>query len=185
MLKSNVKMGFASGSRRVLLSSLRLPILAVAVVSVLLIRNFAPWWGPTDASASITVHAEVTDGDSLKTNLHRLRLMGIDAPERAQFCKRNGEIWHCGRAAQIHLARLIGNHPVECSVSGRDKYRRLLARCRVGTRDINRSMVRDGLAVAFGTDYRREEAAARKARRGLWARQFERPRPWRRSHPRH
>lgn len=179
-----MKMGFVTRSCRLLLSSLRLPIFAVVVVSVLLIRNFAHWWAPADPPASIIGQAEVADGDSLKTDHYRLRLVGIDAPERAQFCKRDGENWPCGRASQIHLARLIGNHPVECSVTGRDKYRRLLARCRVGTRDINRSMVRDGLAVAFGTDYRREELAARKARRGLWAGQFERPRQWRRSHSR-
>jgi endonuclease YncB( thermonuclease family) len=180
MLKNNIKTGFNSWPPRRLMSTLRLPILAVAVVFVLLLRNLPQWDVPTTISGD----AEVIDGDSLEIDQHRLRLDGIDAPERAQTCRRNGENWACGHAARIHLARLIGNHSVECSVSGKDKYRRLLARCRVGERDINRSMVRDGMAVAFGKDYRREEAAARRAREGLWASQFERPRQWRRNRPR-
>jgi endonuclease YncB( thermonuclease family) len=40
-------------------------------------------------------------------------------------------------------------------------------------------MVEEGFAVAFGA-YQSEEAAARSARRGIWASEFERPQEWRR-----
>jgi endonuclease YncB( thermonuclease family) len=42
-------------------------------------------------------------------------------------------------------------------------------------------MVEEGFAVAFGA-YQIEEAAARSARRGIWASEFERPQEWRRRH---
>jgi len=157
-----------------------LPVLALAAILLMLIRNLVPSGVP----ATITGQAEIMDGDSIEIDHRRLRLDGIDAPERAQECQRSGRIWRCGRAAEVHLARLIGNHHVTCSISGEDKYQRLLASCHVGKRDINRSMVLDGMAVAFGKKYRAEEAAARKERQGLWAGRFERPQQWRRAHPR-
>jgi endonuclease YncB( thermonuclease family) len=45
-------------------------------------------------------------------------------------------------------------------------------------------MVQDGMAIAFGDTYAREEGSARRERNGLWASQFERPQDWRRKNPR-
>src|SRR5690606_17174665 len=72
----------------------------------------------------------VSDGDSLRMGEERIRLEGIDAPELAQTCIRAGEAYPCGREARDALARLVGDAPVECESRGRDRYGRLLARCR-------------------------------------------------------
>ena len=48
------------------------------------------------------------DGDTLDFGGQRVRLFGIDAPERAQTCTRNGEAWPCGEDAKALLQSLVG-----------------------------------------------------------------------------
>ena len=155
-----------------------------ATVSVLLIAAFLSTADWAATPASIDGSADVRDGDSLAIGRHRVRLAGIDAPERDQACSRRGKRWACGREARRHLSRLIGNHNVDCTIKKRDRFQRLLGRCRVGQRDLNRSMVRDGMAVSFGRRYGREEAMAREERLGLWSGKFQRPQLWRKQNPR-
>ncbi|TCM57345.1 endonuclease YncB(thermonuclease family) [Rhizobium sp. PP-F2F-G48] len=123
----------------------------------------------------------VVDGDTLAIEGNRIRLLGIDAPERAQTCERDGETWDCGQEARRHLARLIGRSPVDCKGRADDRYGRRLAVCVTGRENINARMVADGFAVAFG-DYTAEEADARTRQAGLWAGTFDRPREWRARH---
>ena len=87
-------------------------------------------------------------------------------------------------ASSFGMARVIAGRTVECSVVRRDRFERLLARCRAGNRDLNRQMVRDGMAVSFGGAYRDEEAAARRRKKGMWSGEFIRPQQWRRAHQR-
>ena len=119
--------------------------------------------------------ARTIDGDSLEIGDERIRLRGIDAPELDQHCRHGGRDYPCGREARRHLARLIGAGKVLCRGAERDRFARLLATCRVDGIDLNRRMVRDGWALAYG-DYDAEEAAARAARRGLWRGSFQSPR---------
>lgn len=122
------------------------------------------------------------DGDTLAAGIERLRLEGIDAPEIRQVCKDGeGREWSCGEEARVALERLIAAPGVECKASERDRYERLLVRCRAGSQDINAEMVRLGMAVSSG-DYRSEETAAREKRAGLWTGEFEKPREWRIMH---
>jgi endonuclease YncB( thermonuclease family) len=123
--------------------------------------------------------AIVADGDSLRLGAERIRLRGIDAPEYTQFCNRNGAAYACGREARNALVRLVAGNTVSCTGWRRDRYGRLLGDCRAGGRDINRSQVEDGWAVAYG-DFEAEQAAARTARRGIWAGTFEEPQEYRR-----
>jgi len=123
----------------------------------------------------------VIDGDSLASDGRRFRLIGIDAPEIAQRCRRDGFEYPCGVDAASHLRGLIGRQWVDCAVSGLDRYRRELARCRAGGIDLNAAMVRSGFAVDFG-GYATEEAAARLARSGVWSGDFDRPKDWRAIH---
>lgn len=125
----------------------------------------------------------VIDGDSLRIRGEEIRLAGIDAPELAQGCEREGRPWRCGQAARAALEREIRRGPLTCAGSSRDRYDRLLAVCSVAGSEINAGLVRAGLAVAYG-QYQREEAEARDARKGIWAGPFQRPEEWRRAHPR-
>lgn len=158
-----------------------LDFVAFAVLVVVLLAVLR--WLPDPASRQVAGGVRVIDGDSLEVAGERIRLRGIDAPELAQTCRRDGKDWHCGREATRHLRRHIGGRAVACEGRERDKHDRLLAVCRAGEEDLNAWMVEQGWAVAFG-DYHGAEGAARRARRGLWAGEFERPSDWRRIHGR-
>lgn len=133
------------------------------------------------AEREIEGRAVAGDGDSLTIAGERIRLIGIDAPELAQTCSRAGADRPCGRESRDALTARIRDRVVICSGWERDRYNRLLARCRAGGVDLNRAQVEDGWAVAYG-DHADAEAAARGAGRGLWAGRFERPREWRTRH---
>lgn len=125
----------------------------------------------------------VSDGDTLSLGGTRYRLEGIDAPERMQSCGVKDSPWRCGEAARDALRALVAEGGVECAGRSKDRYGRLLVVCRAGGRVLNAEMVRLGMAIAYGgadVDYRREEAEARAAGRGLWSGAFDRPQDWRR-----
>jgi endonuclease YncB( thermonuclease family) len=119
------------------------------------------------------------DGDTLAAGAERLRLLGIDAPEADQTCGGEGTSpWRCGDAAQQALTSLTRDPATECGGDARDRYGRILVQCHRDTLDINAELVKQGMAVAFGS-YHTEEATAREAGRGIWAGPFERPKDWR------
>jgi endonuclease YncB( thermonuclease family) len=122
----------------------------------------------------------VIDGDSLTLSGGKIRLRGIDAPELGQVCAGAKGSYQCGREARLRLLALIGARTVVCEGWERDKYQRLLGRCRAGGTELNREMVRTGWAVSYG-DFRSEEAQARKAALGIWAGAFDRPQEWRKN----
>jgi endonuclease YncB( thermonuclease family) len=125
--------------------------------------------------------ATVNDGDSLTLRNERIRLLGIDAPEYDQTCRKDGAAYPCGRQARAALVGLIGGRPVSCGGWERDRYGRLLASCKAGETELNRAMVERGWAVAYG-DFAEVETAARRRGAGLWAGEFDRPREWRTMH---
>lgn len=119
---------------------------------------------------------KVVDGDSLEKGAERIRLLDIDAPEYLQFCyDAKGQKYMCGQKA-TEFMRLMVAKGISCLQNGEDKYGRSLVECRQddGT-VINREMVLNGWAVAYGKKYKNEEAKAREAKRGIWAGRFMRP----------
>jgi endonuclease YncB( thermonuclease family) len=145
-------------------------VLAVAILALLALVT-ARYQGWQDRT--LTGVPRIADGDSLELGGTRIRLSGIDGPELGQTCTRDGSAYACGQMARDMLARLAARRIV-CEGWERDRYGRLLARCRAGSIDVNAAMVSEGWAVAYG-GYRDEERAAREAGRGLWAGSFERP----------
>jgi endonuclease YncB( thermonuclease family) len=129
--------------------------------------------------------ARIVDADTLEVGSRRVRLFGIDAPEKGQTCERSGTVWACGQAAAAALATLLGDREVLCEGHGSDRNDRLIGLCWAGGTDVSRWMVEQGWAVAyrrFASDYADAEDAARLARRGLWAGTFKAPEEWRRQH---
>jgi len=111
-----------------------------------------------------------------------VRLHGIDAPESRQTCERDGKTYACGKQATHALASLISGRSVQCEIVGRDDYARALGVCRVADTELNRTMVRDGWALAFIKYSDRDAAdedAAEAAKAGLWAASFVQPWEWR------
>lgn len=129
----------------------------------------------------------VHDGDTVtcldpEGRRHKVRLVGIDAPEHGQ---------PSGDASRAALVAKLSGRGVRVDGDAFDQHGRLLGRLFVDERDINRELVAEGWAWAFGgfapdPDLRAAEDAARRDHRGLWAD----PRPispaeWRRLHPPH
>lgn len=134
-------------------------------------------------AADIAGQASVIDGDTIEIHSQRIRLHGIDAPEGAQLCYRDGEPWPCGRRAAFALADCIGNLTVTCEAKDRDRYGRIVATCFAGGEELNAWMVRQGWALAYrrySTDYIAAEEAARQDGAGVWAGSFTPPWDWRR-----
>ena len=135
------------------------------------------------ALADVNGPARVIDGDSLEIQGERIRLHGIDAPESRQLCRLNGKPWQCGKDAANALADKIARRPVTCKDLGRDRYKRIIARCTVAGEDMGAWMVQQGWALAYrrySLDYTDMEADAQAARRGIWAGEFVKPWEWRR-----
>ena len=108
----------------------------------------------------------------------KIRLQGIDAPEPHQLCERAGSKWACGKEAADRLSRLVTGREVRCDPTGTDQHGRVLARCFVGSTNVNRTMVATGYAVAFrhySSEYISAEESAKFAKRGIWAGTFKMP----------
>lgn len=126
----------------------------------------------------------VADGDTVTVldasrQQHRIRLVGIDAPERGQAF---------GNRARQHLADRVFQREVQVEYDKRDRYGRILGKIVLDGEDINLMMVRDGMAwhyrqfqrdqrPADRTLYADAEREARAAGRGLWANAHPQP-PW-------
>lgn len=126
----------------------------------------------------------VADGDTITVldqghTQHKVRLAGIDAPEKKQ---------PFGQASRRHLAILVADRTVTIETTKRDRYRREVGKVLVDGRDVNLGQVEAGLAwhykqyaheqsVADRQAYAAAEEAARQARRGLWSDVYPVP-PW-------
>ena len=130
---------------------------------------------PAAAVAFQATLQRVFDGDTIdvvdeKGRQFRVRLSGIDAPERGQpFAQRSSE----------SLRLLLSGVPLNVDGVAVDRYQRLLAKVSSAGRDAGAEQIRSGLAWFYPwTDsispsdralYRREEQAARSLHRGLWS----------------
>lgn len=147
--------------------------------------NMAPEpFGPNAEIVSI-------DGDSLRAGDGTgYRLFGIDAPELKQTCfEASGREWLCGRAAKTALTKLIKGGEVICDAQSKDRYGRVIAKCRAGdVPDLGEAMVRKGYAIDLGRKtgyaYAGVESEARVEKRGIWRGTFQRPSAWRAENPR-
>jgi endonuclease YncB( thermonuclease family) len=74
----------------------------------------------------------------------------------------------------------VHGQAVTCRIEGHDGFRRGLARCIAGGRDVNAAMVETGFALASVPVLRHLELAARDGRQGLWADASLMPADWRR-----
>jgi len=118
----------------------------------------------------------IADGDTItildaKKQQHRVRLKGIDAPERRQAF---------GGASKQNLATLVARQTVQVRVDDTDRFGRIIGVVFVRGSDINLEMVRRGMAwhyrqfarnqtPAERAAYVHAEQKARAARLGLWS----------------
>ena len=135
-------------------------------------------------AADIQGQARVVDGDTIHIGKNKIRLHGIDAPETKQECiDTNGNPWMAGQDATAFLRSLTDGNEVSCSSHGKDQYGRMIGSCEVGDMDINREMVKAGLARAYrqySKRYLYEEHGAMRNKAGMWGGDCEAPWVWRR-----
>lgn len=130
--------------------------------------------GDGGGGAKLYTVESIIDGDTIDIDDgRRIRLLGIDTPERGT----NAECW--GDEAFNHLAALLGDSKVslEYDVEREDVYGRTLAWVRAEGVFINAKMVDDGAACVLiippnGAEYETYleslESGATTAGRGLW-----------------
>lgn len=181
---------WAGGLSRVLVIgalALALPGLPAAVPSAMAQQNAS--------QEVVNGPACVTDAGHLTLNGRRsygacrggtaITLADIEAPVVSQTCTTpDGEPWKCGRWAAYVLLELTKDQTVMCHGTRKDDGGRLIATCSAGGREINRTMVELGWALAapMAVQYQSAMDKARRNRLGLWQGTFERPAEWARRH---
>lgn len=120
---------------------------------------------------------DVLDGDTVKLrsdwHIYKIRLAGIDAPEKQQAY---------GVQSKIYLEHLIVDKDVSIKVVSCDQYGRYVGRIYLGGKDINGEMIRSGYAwhyYQYDSDpvYAVFMLDAQRANRGLWQEAHPTP-PW-------
>lgn len=120
---------------------------------------------------------DVLDGDTIKLrsdwHVYKIRLAGIDAPEKQQAY---------GMKSKLYLTQLIADKDVRINVFSCDQYGRYVGKLYLNDRDINGEMIRNGYAwhySQYDSDpvYALFMLDAQRAKRGLWQDAHPTP-PW-------
>ena len=132
----------------------------------------------TNANATFVLQGlviGVSDGDSITVldsdkRQHKIRLQGIDAPEKAQAY---------GQKSKESLSKLVYKKTVQVHWSKKDRFGRTVGQVMIGDIDVCLEQVRRGMAWHY-KDYQdeqsiedralydRAETQARERRSGLW-----------------
>jgi endonuclease YncB( thermonuclease family) len=130
----------------------------------------------TQADTLIGKVVGVADGDTItvldgQQTQHKIRLMGIDCPEKAQ---------PFGQNAKQSLSDLVFGRSVNVEWQKLDRYERIVGKVMVNGQDANLEQVRKGLAWHYKkyereqepldrATYSQAEIEARMSNRGLWS----------------
>ena len=135
----------------------------------------------------ITGFAKVVDGDTIKINSKKIRLYGIDAPEKKQKCKKTyltisfmsfTKDYMCGEVSTQKLIKKINKQKLNCNILDVDRYKRLIGECFKRNINLNSWMVSNGYAVAYrkySKKYVSDEINAKNNKLGIWQGKFEMP----------
>jgi len=158
---------------------MRLVIGMVSLALLLACQSEAPQASDRSPVLVGTV-TKVVDGDTIDVQLSsgpiRVRLHGVDTPERGQ---------PGGKEATGALTGLVQGKEVEIEPFSQDRYDRMIGIVYRGDLNVNLELVRRGHAWAYRRYMRKEdselciaEAAARTAKKGLWASKERPVAPW-------
>ena len=143
------------------------------------------------SAEEISGFANIIDGDTIRIGEKKIRLYGIDAPEKQQNCFKNwisfgfiqfSKEYNCGKTSKIKLENYILNKKIKCISESKDRYGRFLGICYLGNNDINKWLVRNGYALAYkrySRKYEIQEKIAKEQKLGLWRGNFDMPWEWR------
>ena len=139
----------------------------IGAVFLSLVLSFSVW---ADFTGKVV---KIADGDTVtvldrNSVQHRIRLTGIDAPERKQAF---------GSRSKQSLSKLVFGKIVTVKTKKRDRYGRVLGKLLINGIDVNKEQIRRGMAwhgyfrdqtAADRITYANIEKNARKEQRGLW-----------------
>ena len=140
----------------------------------------------------ISGFAKIVDGDTIKINSKKIRLYGIDAPEKKQKCKKTyltisfmsfTKDYMCGEVSTQKLIKKINKQKLNCNIIDVDRYKRLIGECFKRNINLNSWMVSNGYAVAYrkySKKYVSDEINAKNKKLGIWQGKFEMPWDYRR-----
>ena len=135
----------------------------------------------------ISGYAKIIDGDTIKINSKKIRLHGIDAPEKKQVCKKPyitivffsfSKNYLCGQVSTDKLTKKINNQIIKCKIKNVDRYNRLIGECYKNNENLNSWLVSNGYAVAYrkySKKYILNEINAKDNKLGIWQGKFEMP----------
>ncbi|WP_348628996.1 thermonuclease family protein [Mesorhizobium sp. YM1C-6-2] len=121
-----------------------LPLTRLAALSICFVAGVLPASGEP-----IVGRASVVDADTIEIHSKRIRFNGIDAPEGRQLClDEAGKRYRCGQVAALALADFLDAHrPTSCTEVNRDRFKRIIAVCSAGGRDVAEWLVSNGHAL--------------------------------------
>ena len=146
-----------------------------AVFGILLLRAMAAHAEGGGEGDLIAGPTRAVDAGTFDLATYRVRIWGVDAPERGSWCFRNGEKWRPAAAATQALgACLMGR--ITCRIHKRERHWfavRYVSECwSEDGRDIGDCMVEAGWATDYTcySDgyYKDRETEAKNKRLGLW-----------------
>lgn len=159
---------------------LRLTTWLVLLLALIGASSSSPSWADVLTGKIV----ELADGDTVtvldeRKQQHKIRLAGIDAPERKQ---------PYADASRKHLASLVFGKNVEVRFHKKDRYGRLVGTVFLDGSDVNLRQVNAGLAWHYKAyereqseqerlDYSEAEETAHRLRLGLWQEPHPVP-PW-------
>ena len=116
---------------------------------------------------------QVEDALTLIHGLNKVRIAGLDAPNRHAVCFSEDEsLWACGLRARAALYNLIRGEVIACMRVAASNDGFIPVRCTVSGTDLGGSLVAQGWArpvAGDGGQYRPETEVAQREKRGLWA----------------
>ena len=143
----------------------------------------------SNLAVAITIEgkSKIIDGDTIHVKNNKIRLHGIDAPEKKQTCKKPyltisvfsfTKSYLCGQVSTNKLTKKINNQIIKCKIKDVDRYNRLIGECYKRNENLNSWLVSNGYAVAYrkySKKYISDEINAKNNKLGIWQGKFEMP----------
>jgi len=111
------------------------------IIVFIFITIFIVFTGSTvSSSKNINGFVDVTDGDTIRFGMIKIRIWGLDAPEMNT---------DAGKRSKAELRAIVSGKEVTCEPDGTKSYDRVVAKCFVDGHDIAVKMIELGLAKPY------------------------------------
>ncbi len=137
------------------------------IIALLVILSFILYYNLTENTIKTqqTKVIRIVDGDTIETDLGKIRLLGINTPEKNQPLHNEAE----------NFLKNLENKQVEIELHGKDKYSRFLAYIYFNNNLVNKNILENGLANLYYYDkdshyseLKKAEESARNSELGIW-----------------